>query len=365
MILHPRCIGVIVVLAMASAEQAALAKAVRYRLTPESGYFDGCVSGPCLCPIRGPIPVAGTFALEPRPPGPLFTEYAVTGVNWYVNLPEGRKHYTGEGTYRVGGEFAVQQQLELTLVDELGVARKFDSGPVVGGSKFPAINLTISATGMVCVNAAVHVVAEPARSSLYRLGGKSTYQQGCIFGFCDCVAWEPVPMKGTFRLTLIESNPLFDTYAVDEVCWSAAIAGQTLAIRGHGLYRYGGEVALTQNLELFLSVDGSPEWAHHLESGFVPAGARFPAIRVRAATHTNCFDHVVELQARPAADIDLSGAADLADSLCFQACVTGPAIANLNPDCDAADQDGDGDVDQVDYGLLQRCLGDDPMDCAE
>jgi len=44
------------------------------------------------------------------------------------------------------------------------------------------------------------------------------------------------------------------------------------------------------------------------------------------------------------------------DLAIFQPCVTGPAIIpQLSPTCQLADLDRDGDIDQSDFGLLQRC----------
>jgi hypothetical protein len=65
---------------------------------------------------------------------------------------------------------------------------------------------------------------------------------------------------------------------------------------------------------------------------------------------------------------------DSTDLEILQACVTGPEIAyagdNLPSGCTvakdnqaiiAADFDGDGDVDQVDFGVFQRCFSGDKM----
>lgn len=50
------------------------------------------------------------------------------------------------------------------------------------------------------------------------------------------------------------------------------------------------------------------------------------------------------------ADGDVDGD-DLSE---FMACVSGPAVL-WNGDCAEADFDHDGDVDQTDFGILQRC----------
>jgi hypothetical protein len=39
----------------------------------------------------------------------------------------------------------------------------------------------------------------------------------------------------------------------------------------------------------------------------------------------------------------------------FQACASGPSIPQRDANCTNADLDGDGDVDQEDFGVFQRC----------
>jgi len=63
-------------------------------------------------------------------------------------------------------------------------------------------------------------------------------------------------------------------------------------------------------------------------------------------------------------DLDRDGDVDGADLARFGVCFSGPAIPQTNPDCLIADFDGDKDVDQSDFGLLQRCTSgvDKPAD---
>lgn len=56
-------------------------------------------------------------------------------------------------------------------------------------------------------------------------------------------------------------------------------------------------------------------------------------------------------------DLTDDGAVDAADVERFEACQTGPAIPVEDPSCRDADLDLDGDVDQDDFGFLQRRLG--------
>ncbi len=69
------------------------------------------------------------------------------------------------------------------------------------------------------------------------------------------------------------------------------------------------------------------------------------------------------------ADFDWDGDVDRGDFAHFQACATGPSIAQTDPICRGADFDADGDVDQSDLGIFQRCISgqNNPADpgCAD
>lgn len=334
--------------------RAAAGRPVHYRLTANSGYQWGCVAGPCDCATRGPVPVIGTFDLELQQSGPLYTDYRLTNIVWYIDLPEGRTRLAGDGMYRVGGEVAVVEQLELTLTSPDGTVRHFDSGLVSGGWQFPRIDVQTFVTGSECVEAAIHVVAEPAPYTVYRLGQKATFTQGCFGGVCLCAVEGPWPLSGTFFLTLIDANPLYATYALTDVRWATA-ADNPLKIRGDGLYRIGGEVGVTQELSLDLVVDDAAT-SDHLRSKVALVSGGFPAIDAVASTDTMCFNRRVDLQARPAGDFDLNGSVDWVDLDIFIRCLTGPTVEQPDLNCAAADVDGDGDVDQSDFGIIQPCF---------
>lgn len=55
------------------------------------------------------------------------------------------------------------------------------------------------------------------------------------------------------------------------------------------------------------------------------------------------------------ADFDHDGDVDADDLQFFASCVSGPAVAQPNPACQAAKLDADSDVDQTDFALFQRC----------
>jgi len=63
----------------------------------------------------------------------------------------------------------------------------------------------------------------------------------------------------------------------------------------------------------------------------------------------------VSFAPRVLTDFDGDGDVDQSDFGVFQACASGPAMPAPD-DCDQADLDSDGDVDQSDFGVFQRCL---------
>ncbi|GMU23994.1 MAG: hypothetical protein AMXMBFR13_40710 [Phycisphaerae bacterium] len=66
----------------------------------------------------------------------------------------------------------------------------------------------------------------------------------------------------------------------------------------------------------------------------------------------------VKLTVRPsAADLDGDGDVDEEDLARFQACLTGPGVAQQEPDCAKARLDEDTDVDQDDFAILEQCFG--------
>lgn len=64
----------------------------------------------------------------------------------------------------------------------------------------------------------------------------------------------------------------------------------------------------------------------------------------------------VEMVVDQPADFDGDGDVDQSDFGIFQGCLSGPWIPQNDPPCTNTDLDGDGDVDQADYGGFQRCF---------
>lgn len=91
----------------------------------------------------------------------------------------------------------------------------------------------------------------PSRPWEYRL-----LHDGALVDDCPICARPTIPQKmtGSFQLRLLEHNPLFARYAVENIDFSAGSAG-TYRVTGHGTFRIGGEVALMQEISLELLID--------------------------------------------------------------------------------------------------------------
>ena len=133
---------------------------------PGATFQEGCLAGPCLCPV-GPIEdVTGTFSLTETGSDPLFTNYRLDDISWTVTGNNGGAAHqiTGQGTYRRGGEFALMHQLTLDIDIDGGGPVQLDSGLIQGGSGFP--NISIAALrGTLCVTLKINVNASPVEGN--------------------------------------------------------------------------------------------------------------------------------------------------------------------------------------------------------
>jgi hypothetical protein len=146
---------------------ASPAQVTPYGLVGGSTYQQGCFP-PCLCPISPELSVIGTFGLVKLREGPLFTEYAAVNIVWTVVSADGSVDgsveglpIVGTGIFRIGGEFASQQQLSLDLSVNGGPLTHFDSGLVIGGGEFPLIDIELSVNGFYCFDQVIHLMTEP------------------------------------------------------------------------------------------------------------------------------------------------------------------------------------------------------------
>jgi hypothetical protein len=157
-------------------------------------------------------------------------------------------------------------------------------------------------------------------TTFYTLGDTSTYTTGC-FDRCDCPILGPVPMRGTFLLTLESTDPLFTNYSVSQVNWRVRFGDSVRSLTGSGAYRIGGEVALQHQLTLDLITDAGPP--QHFDSGLVPVSSTFPAIDITASINnqSQCHDTLLEIHARPASTVYRLGRESLYLRGCFGPCL--------------------------------------------
>jgi hypothetical protein len=146
--------------------------------------------------------------------------------------------------------------------------------------------------------------ASALRGVNYRLDDGATFQRGCCCA-CDCAPGAIVPIRGTFRLTLSGSDPLFEYYAVTNVAWTVFQPdGTTLPIVGSGTFKIGGEVAITEELSLDLIAGSEP--VQHFDSGIIVPPVQFPLLDVTISIPgAICFDTVMKVLARPFPKIDV------------------------------------------------------------
>lgn len=144
-----------------AASQTSANSSVHYRLDDNSTFQRGCFD-PCACPVMEQGGIKGTFLLTPSSSDPLFQYYAVTNVSWTAVLPNGNVlPIRGSGTFKIGGEFAIQEQLSLDLVVGNDPVQHFDSGVVAPRVPFPFLDLTISIHGVYCFDTVIEVRARP------------------------------------------------------------------------------------------------------------------------------------------------------------------------------------------------------------
>ena len=137
-----------------------------------------------------------------------------------------------------------------------------------------------------------------AQSVTYELHGSSRFLEGC-YDPCDCALVAYEDLTGLFDLEFANSTPDgFDHYDVENVAWTLVLPDGPVLVTGAGTYSIGGQFALTQRLQLILTVGSAgPE---HFDSGFVLGGISFPVIDAAAAMNDFvCYDRVFDLNAAP------------------------------------------------------------------
>ena len=167
-----------------------------YFLSSDSRYMTGCF-GPCACPVIITSPIKGTFDLKHVGFDGFFENYEVLNVRWTVPDTTSNITIQGSGTYRAGGEVAVQQEMKLDLTVGGGAPLRFDSGLVSGGGSFPKITIDISLhQDTACRDTVMHVDALPDPPAAVDAGGALGRVR------VDQVSSNPFSGQILFRLTL-------------------------------------------------------------------------------------------------------------------------------------------------------------------
>ena len=135
---------------------------VPYALSSPPSQFEWGCFGPCECPVLIRSTLTGSFILKGSRLDPFFQYYEVLDVRWEVPGADGPVMVTGSGTYRRGGEVAIEEQLTLSLSFDGGPPQLFDSGLRPPGAPFPEIATRISLHQEYCHDSVLVVDAKPA-----------------------------------------------------------------------------------------------------------------------------------------------------------------------------------------------------------
>lgn len=174
-----RTIAAAIALACAGAA-AADGPSTSYLIRPQAEFFEGCF-GECRCLVVWLDDLRGGFTLtEVTPaPDPFFTTYAVTNAK--LSTPQVGWVYEGNGRYKIGGDPALTNRLELDLT--FGeTAWHFDSSFVlVAGvpGPSPVIVIDVNRNHLECIDTVFSIVA--SRASDWNASGDRTVQD--VFDF--------------------------------------------------------------------------------------------------------------------------------------------------------------------------------------
>src|SRR5262245_24811372 len=152
------------IVAAPAAGQGTSSDSVPYALAAPPSEFEWGCYGACACPLVIQSQIVGTFLLTRTHSDPLFTYYDVTDVHWKVDSPAGPVAITGAGSYRLGGEVALEEQLTLDLSFGNGPVQRFDSGLRSVGAPFPEIRTRLALHGdTACFDSLLTVDAKPSQ----------------------------------------------------------------------------------------------------------------------------------------------------------------------------------------------------------
>lgn len=255
-----------------AAAPAVGAEDLTYELRQGSLLRDDCLN--CDRPVFD-VPITGSFVLTPVPSvGLVGSVFEVSKLE--LQSEDGRYSALGVGVYSTSGVAPDAQEMSLTL--DLGGAPgiQLESGVVKVAEPFPLLDVTVTEDGArdPFHVFTIRIVAAPAATAtLYSLGEGSTISDNC----CE----EPIirPITGTFLLGQIEGDPNPNhTYRIDSLDFRTSQEAPVYVVRGLGVYREGGEVALTNEMDLEVQIND--ERGVILGSARVVPGVPFPEIDI-------------------------------------------------------------------------------------
>jgi hypothetical protein len=328
---------------------------ILYELREGSVLVDDCLAcdrAAIEVPLRGTLVVK---RLPVRIPGNL---YDISWIDFRSADPGHEYAVSGTGSHYRRTEQETETSVDLEIKGQTGI--HLASGTVEPTAVWPAIDVTVVEDGQrdPLHLYRIRIIAEPrAESILYELvEGNLADRTGTIF-VDDCRCGRPtieVPMGGSFFLLPLDvggPSP-FNSYLVIDL-QMRSVSPMEYGVTGSGRYRWGGEVAVVQEMDLAIEVNGQDRAT--LVSGPVafPEGVSFPAIDIPLdqvePKDPPLITYSVHLVAKPAAkpgspafrrgDGNADGSVDLSDAVFGLLWLFS---GGLTPDClDAADANAD------------------------
>jgi hypothetical protein len=298
-------------------------------------------------------PIHGTFALEAGDPVMGSVNFSVYDISFQDD--QGDYAITGKGLYHYLVLAKPTQELELDIAVNGTALAHLVSGMVPMDRSWPLIEIAAKDETPRDENhiytLQIFAAPKPIAWQTYTLAKESALIEDCL----NCGGPAVIaPLTGTFQLGELPGGVgLFMDYVVGEIDFKSAGVDPPYAIGGGGFYRQGGEVAITQFMQLVITVNdttGIP-----LDSGRVGVPVQFPALDVSLA-HANPLDpmHVYSLRivAKPATPLEPqfrrgNANADTTINIDDAVFVLAYLFAKgaLPPCMDAADSNDDGKVD--------------------
>ena len=243
-----------VLVLLAAATQGRADSTVPYALDSKVSILEVGCQGPCACPVID-FPAKGTFFLVSRGFDGLYQNYDVTDVDWALSTPTSVRRFKGSGHYRVGGEFAVTQEMVLDLVRDDGQLQRFSSGLVPGGGEFPVIDIRMAVHGFMCFDSVFAIRALPASASV---AGTSLVELRRVW---------PNPFQGAAEVEIVlaraasVSAEIYDPAGrrVRSLAAETALDAGLHALRWDGL-RDDGSVARPGIYRVRVSANGHQAW---------------------------------------------------------------------------------------------------------